>query len=583
MIEHMFPETVEIVCGGCPWHGRVAGGVLTLPNAQTMAAPQPGGTALATWYAGAVWVQQHPAAGSSLQTLSFGATRDAADAAAGRRWLNYALLSGESQLFYGKPLNGWLWADANGESWWVQTDLGAVQRGVAVNITVTLRRFGVFDGNAAQYDYPVTLADNGLTAAYGYLNQQAFAYLDDVRPDGGAAVFGLGVVPYDNGSTFSNDRLADVAYCPIGALPLAFLELTLHGAGASANVALNVARTMGQTVNVTTPAGVATDTFDLWLKWSDTEHGNCAILTNTFNVDRLYEFSWIPRGNSTAGWRQKVSEVTLPAGGSASTSITENHILSLFYRADGSLAEVTLVVIQQRSLVSSPASPSPVSNVTHQLVYGCSESASPGYSPEQATRISLATSGSATADLTMTLIRDGVTIASESITATHGIDSTHEFDIGGGTYNAGTQDDTRGLVSSLGHSFSASASFTNTQQALVSSSFVSDFGYYWASSPMFSSTPAGMFNADTGVYLEPVRWSNRMWGLRATSHPTVPAATPQPGDVLTWTYTAATGRFGTAAGFSIQNPAGEKEYRYGTEDPITSAAEIGSRTPVGYL
>lgn len=97
---------------GDPWHGLYRNGVLELPNGSTRAhAPTP--------TRGDCFVVKVPGLPAPTNT--------AADAAAGRTWLNYALLAGVDHTLYRTNLseNGWVYIDPNNKAWLVEMAWGA--------------------------------------------------------------------------------------------------------------------------------------------------------------------------------------------------------------------------------------------------------------------------------------------------------------------------------------------------------------------------------------------------------------------------------------------------------------------------
>lgn len=235
---------------GCPWHGRVRGGNLQLPNSQNMVWPQPparydviGGSTLAmpdTW--GIAHRLAVPGVPAPVRT----AEEQADDTAAGRQWRNEAILSGARQQLYGRTLDGWIYIDPDGARWLVRcpavVETTLFQLGTPLSITVTLTRFGELGGQTEVHEYQVS-SGWGLGSQSGAISSGRIM-LDAIRPNGSAAIIML------HGRTYSSGARI------ISREPYSFLELSITGPGASATVSLTVARTWDQ-INQIGPAPVA--------------------------------------------------------------------------------------------------------------------------------------------------------------------------------------------------------------------------------------------------------------------------------------------------------------------------------------
>lgn len=129
---HEYDETQPF---GCPYHGLVEGGKLTLPTGEKIDYPQPGG------------VQQ---AGRTLliqPTWALGGTASQSQINKGLHWGKYAILGGENAVLHGTALGEgcWLWAEAPGKVWKVDasgllTGDPTAQEGTTIGIQLT--RFG---------------------------------------------------------------------------------------------------------------------------------------------------------------------------------------------------------------------------------------------------------------------------------------------------------------------------------------------------------------------------------------------------------------------------------------------------------
>lgn len=144
---------------GCPWHGLVSGGVLTLPNSSTKAWVNP------TFHSNTDVVRQ-----SSPPSVS----NDAADTAAGREWRNYALVTGLNRVFYGKSLGPyrWVYVPSAGNALLMRIALVSCtgnSSGGAISLTIGVKRMA-FDGT--------TDTERTFTASLSNIGQGQWAVSD---------------------------------------------------------------------------------------------------------------------------------------------------------------------------------------------------------------------------------------------------------------------------------------------------------------------------------------------------------------------------------------------------------------------
>lgn len=176
-----------------------------------------------------------------------------AEAAVGRVWQNYALLSGSTLQLFGKPLNGWVVIDEAGGRWLVRTSPsvinGRVNKNSPLTLTLSIVPFGYLGAEEAS---PVTVSTT----------------LTDL----GQASTGETVMPGDPevvmrvGSISSNGRkvvielhswvnTGNTNISPSNFMPSGFLMLELSGAGPSFAASLSVLRTratvLGSTIKPT--------------------------------------------------------------------------------------------------------------------------------------------------------------------------------------------------------------------------------------------------------------------------------------------------------------------------------------------
>lgn len=214
---------------GCPWHGLVRGGQLSLPNGASMSYPQPGpstypvtgGTAVAPDTYGSTHLH---AAG--MPVIVRGESETASDAASGRQWRNQATLSGGRLHIHGQRLDGWIYVDPEGARWLVRCAQlqgePSIDPGSTISAIIQLIRFGVLGGAAKEYSYAVPI-QFGYT---GFLNSAAIA-LDAISPTGDRAVVMM----------FRRSTTRQLLRQPEG-----FAEISISGNGRSATISSAVIR-----------------------------------------------------------------------------------------------------------------------------------------------------------------------------------------------------------------------------------------------------------------------------------------------------------------------------------------------------
>lgn len=153
-----------------PWHGLCIGGQIALPNGQQRAYPQPPD--------GDVYIVQAPGQVAPIRTPE----ETAADSAAGRTWLPYALLSGSSKLYAGQTIgvSAWIYVAPDKSRWLIAAAFGGSNPHTA---TLTIKRFGEFGRPPEIYTLPVGPANAGISGT---------PVLFDISLTGDRAVFGIG-------------------------------------------------------------------------------------------------------------------------------------------------------------------------------------------------------------------------------------------------------------------------------------------------------------------------------------------------------------------------------------------------------
>lgn len=322
---------------GCPWHGPVQGGSLTLPNAATMAYPQPPAK---TAVIGGIITAIPDTHGSTYRVAVPGVPLvppAAEDVAAGREWRNEATLSGGRLQLYGKSLTGWIYVDPAGARWLVrcaQLDENVLNSTASpLALTVTLSRFGDLGVAPEQYSYPLTITDWGIDS--GSLPSTVRVLVDDVRGDGAAAVVMVHQRSFDVGSTQDVRRAHS------------FLELTIVGPGSEALLAIGIVRTRSQVIQIAAVPHAPQIHLAGWHKlavsqggsgefeWvtyaGDFDEGDNPTLGDSGSSHRLVN------GGVVEYWQVLRAEVYTGAA-----SVDCRRIVALWYAATGALVEAAL-------------------------------------------------------------------------------------------------------------------------------------------------------------------------------------------------------------------------------------------------
>jgi hypothetical protein len=328
---------------GCPWHGPVQGGVLTLPNGATMAWPQP--PAAVAQIGGApkempdTYGTTHRIKVPGVADVARSPAELAADQAAGREWRSDALLAGGRQQLYGRTLDGWLYIDPDGVRWRVSCP--ALHEdvlhpfGAALNASVTLSRFGEFGRAPESYSYPISLADWQQSGEIEFSETGGRLMVDAINSSGSAVVLLI-------------HRRRLMTADPMVRWPLGFLELTLSGPGAQAVMELRVARSRAQTLQ----------------------------LARSFDLGEGYQAGWYSGPPSySAQWRVQLAS-TPPGPGegnfaewggralsiySGAVSLDIRRLLALWYDANDTLVEVAFVLAWSGSITM----PAPTEGAEH--------------------------------------------------------------------------------------------------------------------------------------------------------------------------------------------------------------------------
>lgn len=225
---------------GVPWHGRVQGGLLHLPNDTTRTWPQPDGTSggSITDHAGYTFLQKLPGVAEIVRTPE----EQAADEAAGMEWRDSFIVSGTDTSgsaaalqwpqIHSKKLGGWIYAAPGGGRWLVKGGgTYNFSQGGMLNIPLRLVKFGDFGGGAVTINLTASISSAAMGQSSPSLPDSSFsAKVEDITPAGNKAI----VMLYASGK-----------------VPVGFLLLTLAGLpGVDFTAILSPLKTRTETLGV---------------------------------------------------------------------------------------------------------------------------------------------------------------------------------------------------------------------------------------------------------------------------------------------------------------------------------------------
>lgn len=308
---------------GCPWHGPVRSARLELPNGSFIDYPQPssiftvvsGVPTLVADTGGAahrLFVPGTPAVMRSEEEL-------ASDEEVGRQWRNEAILAGARLDLHGKNLDGWIYIDPDGTRWRVtcaQLDEDVV-RSLAGTYsgTLVLERFGDFGRAAESYSYPFSCAwgIDGSSAP-----TSARVRLDALRSDGGAGI----IMVHERRLSSDETQIR---------WPHSFLELSISGPGAEADVSCSVVKTRSQVSS-------ATRSYDPGPRW----------LAGYYNGPPTFVPAWrvqlesTPPGPGEGNFSEWGGRVCWNSSGEF--SLTMRRVLTIWYDTSGNKQSVDFVL-----------------------------------------------------------------------------------------------------------------------------------------------------------------------------------------------------------------------------------------------
>lgn len=347
---HPGPPLSRIGLWGRPWHGLVQGGVLTLPNAETMPHVQPDGSI--HWEYSACHVLARP----DVPEIERTPEQQEADEAAGRQWLNYALMSGGSSLLYGVPLGPgkFIWVDDNGDRWLVDASAlhGQTWGNTAIpaSVNITIRRFGVFGQQDEPRNITVTVPSLGQSDPEVYSTPTAVATavgssLYSVHPQGRKAAFMLHYA-----LTWTN-ALAWRGW-PSGRHPCGWFELELLGTGeepaAQINLIADRLTTLGGAGASSESGGGFDDMYYMWLRTRTENQEGFADYPDCAGHQLRYTDTQFSQASPGEGWVQTWFVLGPPALGMtahipySSSDSFDGMLMAIWYDAAGDRKAITL-------------------------------------------------------------------------------------------------------------------------------------------------------------------------------------------------------------------------------------------------
>lgn len=198
---------------GNPYHGLIKGGLVRLPNGDTVPHTQPGAAANTLFpYAASAFYVANPLAPGLTRTPE----QAAADAVKGLQWNTTAIISG-CRYLHGKDigLGKWVFCAPSGTRWLIDPGLQSIsvsRFGNSIATTWTATRFGELEQAPEVQNGSLNLADAGQSTPIIWRtypsDEQSGGRLRivDITPDGGAALFGL----------YDSDNYPNTARDPIG-------------------------------------------------------------------------------------------------------------------------------------------------------------------------------------------------------------------------------------------------------------------------------------------------------------------------------------------------------------------------------
>lgn len=544
---------------GCPWHGKVQSGQLTLSNGQSLEWPQPDGTGVAEnpnnpelWHpenAGYTWLQRMP----GLSAVQRTADELAADQAAGRQWLHQAIVAGGRDAhLHGTRIGGWIYGAPDGSRWLAQfAGLLSWTSSGGLSLAGHLVRFGVL-GGAAQRTYIERSLSNAMLGQSEWIDESRYAQVEDISPDGGRAIIAL--------------YRADTVGGLVQELPIGFALLEITGSpGVDLVVALSVLRTADQTVQaavVDNSASIQRFTLQQTVARSVDSSGvspspECS---GTYAITETYSIAYVAH----------------PAGSpyyTGTNSTEQRRIVALAFDGNGVIHEAVLT-----SRLSSTANEAPPSVMVSGVDRGYAYSEAVGGSCEirypivYQTRTSI---GYAINSTRIDVSEAVLEFAGRSITAratkTRAVESSWTDVVGSGTASAQTTNTSAFTAEIDGQAASSRSQTSSSSQKFDGTLGIDIYGQGEVALPYVSW---GYDNTGEGFVVNIKRWSNKLIGLRIKH---------RSGDACGIHWSDGLHPGGTAAGgYEATDAAFNSAKIFGSLNPITGEAVIMSDTPISW-
>lgn len=522
---------------GLSRHGLVRNGILTLANGDPMPWVQPMPvTPPGEWTSGDVLYIKRPGwTGPELSQEQINA-----DAAAGREFRSYALISGGTRWLGNEWLEGaWIWFDADGNAWrvWVSGISGTA---AACEMTFKLRRFGLFDGGThadVQRVAPVfnqgidtgpaikvRSVPNGALVDMDTTTRRA-PYLVSVTPGGDRALFAIFERHYPGGyASGLGGAYLDRA--------IAFLEAVIQP---NAAVTVTCIRTLSQcigAVSASAPAGRPTpgDWDTKVVHYRDrveTVTGTCSGGANTHEIVDTATSDVVAFSDPAPG--MTVAEFAVGSAGVWTAEVGE--IAAMWYDVDGMLHEVR-VLRTYRFTSGGSVSPA-ASGIDHQYQV-CDTFGNPVWEPKTwGTAWSHSQSYSAELVQSITILDNGVEIAGAGTTLVANYSGTLSYSRTTLSSGDATQEYAASASMSMSidgvqiGSWSGSADLPTDVPELPDGAPDLWSGFYagvrtldMISFGLFSSAVIATYGQPAvGVSVEPCRWSSQVIGAHAQIAP----------------------------------------------------------------
>ena len=312
---------------GCPWHGLVNDGVLKIDAGGGLQMPWPELRG-APPYAGRSTLVQVPGLPEIVRTSE----QQQEDQKEGRQWWNKALLAGDPPQLHGKQLQGdWLYLDPKNNPWLVEFPRNMAAT-VGRELTITLKRFGVLSGKPKERQVKVIVPPTGQGApAFSQIPENELRLrVWHVHPQGRAAIIAITWQPSD----LRMPEVRGYRGWPIYERPLGYLELTIAGGADDFLAGLQLIRSRQDVAGTFDERFFDMPAQRMRLQQSvrrENDTSDTSACTGSYDIVR--EWTWTPDPQGNRGIYAQAFDLT-----SKQTDL----ILSLFYKPDGTIGELTL-------------------------------------------------------------------------------------------------------------------------------------------------------------------------------------------------------------------------------------------------